>query len=163
MSGQPSAGEAQHSYTPAAGFVPDSSTAMEVAQAVLLSLHGEMHWPAPLQAALTDGVWSITAESAEPDGERIVLQIAKADGRILGQAPTAGFVADASTAARIAEAVLKPVYGAEQIGRQKPLLTSERDGIWTVTGQLPPSTLGGVAVVEIARSDGVIRRMSHGR
>lgn len=162
MSGQPSTSETQHSYTPPAGFIPDSSTAVAVAEAVLLALHGEVriHQWAPLRAALTDGVWSITGGSAT---DAVLLQIGKADGRILGEAPTGGFIPDAATAVRVAEAVLNPVYGAKQIGGQKPLTASEQDDVWTVTGQLPPSTLGGVAMVEIAKADGVIRRMSHGR
>lgn len=73
-----------------------------------------------------------------------------------------GLVGDAETAARIAEAVLESVYDPESIQMQRPLRVGIRDSIWVVRGTLPDDYLGGVAHVEISRSDGRILRVSHG-
>jgi hypothetical protein len=78
-------------------------------------------------------------------------------------APREGFVPDAATATRIAEAVLVPIYGARQIQAQQPLSATLRGNAWQVTGQLPAGNVGGVASVEIAKSDARILRVSHGR
>jgi hypothetical protein len=78
-------------------------------------------------------------------------------------APPGGVVADSATAVAIAEAVLVPVYGRARIDAQKPLIAELRGETWVVTGQLPPSTAGGVALVEIDKRAGCILRMSHGR
>jgi hypothetical protein len=77
--------------------------------------------------------------------------------------PPTGFVPDAETASAIAEAVLAPIYGQRRIARQKPLTASLHGDRWIVMGHLPPNTLGGVAEVEIAKSDARILRVTHGR
>jgi len=77
--------------------------------------------------------------------------------------PSDGYVPDAATAAEVAEVVLVRVYGRARIDRQKPLHAVLRDSTWVVSGQLPAGWRGGVAVVEIDRRTGGIRRMSHGR
>ena len=151
---------AQHTYVPSGGYVADSATALRVAEAVLARDEAHDSADAPLRATLVDGVWSITSSSAPCD---VLARIAQADGRVLDEAPADGFVPDAETAVRIAEAVLVPVYGQAQIDRQGPLTATEHDGVWTVTGRLPPGRAGGVALVRIARRDGTILRMIHGR
>jgi hypothetical protein len=79
-------------------------------------------------------------------------------------APRDGFVPDALTAVRIAEAVLQPVYGRELIGRQRPLIARLEGNVWVVEGTLPRgATLGGVAEVRIAKSNAAILHMSHGK
>jgi len=78
--------------------------------------------------------------------------------------PSNGFVPDAATAARIAEAVWIPIYGPVRIEAEKPFKVSLRDDVWTVTGKdLPPSTVGGVAEAEISKIDGRILRVIHGQ
>lgn len=77
--------------------------------------------------------------------------------------PTQGYVPDAGTAIKIAVAVWEPIYGQEQISRQKPYTAILANGIWIVEGSLPKHTRGGVAVAEIAKSDGRILRVSHGK
>jgi len=47
-----------------------------------------------------------------------------------GFIPKDGFVPDAKTAVAIAEAVLIPIYGKEQINSEKPLKANLKDGIW---------------------------------
>jgi hypothetical protein len=78
--------------------------------------------------------------------------------------PKEGYVPDAKTAIRIAVAVWEPIYGASQIATEKPYHARlDTNGVWTVVGSLPSSTPGGVAVAEIAKDDGRILRVSHGK
>lgn len=77
--------------------------------------------------------------------------------------PVAGFVPDEQTAITIAEAILAPIYGADRIKSERPFTATLKDGIWTVVGSLPRGTLGGVAIAEIAKSDGRVQRVSHGK
>ena len=78
-----------------------------------------------------------------------------------GFIPKDGFVPDAKTAVAIAEAVLIPIYGKEQINSEKPLKANLKDGIWTVQGSLPKGWDGGTAVVKIAKQDGRIIFVTH--
>lgn len=81
--------------------------------------------------------------------------------------PPGGFVPDARTAVRIAEAVLMPIYGKRVIAGERPFRATFANGVWTVLGTLQcakgESCIGGVAVVEISRSDARILRVSHGK
>lgn len=77
--------------------------------------------------------------------------------------PAAGMVPNAETAIAIAVAVWTPIYGAERIQRQRPYTATLENGHWTVQGSLPRGVLGGVAVAVIARTDGRVLRVSHGR
>ena len=99
----------------------------------------------------------------------MVIAIATTGGLLTSQStpsyvPPNGFVPDAATAARIAEAVWIPIYGAEQIAKEKPFKATLRGDVWTVTGKdLPPDTPGGVAEAEISKRDGRIVRVIHGQ
>ena len=83
--------------------------------------------------------------------------------------PKVGFVPDAKTAIKIAVAVWEPIYGEPQIAREKPYLARlDTNGFWIVEGSLPRSWLGspvkgGVVIAEIAKDDGRILRVSHGK
>jgi hypothetical protein len=82
--------------------------------------------------------------------------------------PKDGFVPDARTATKIAVAVWEPIYGEAKIAGEKPYKARlDTNGVWTVEGSLPTSVLGnvkgGVASAEIAKSDGRILRVSHGK
>jgi hypothetical protein len=73
-------------------------------------------------------------------------------------------VPDAKTAIRIAVAVWEPIYGEEQIAGEKPYTARlSTNGVWIVEGTLPKGYVGGVAIAEIAKEDGKILRVSHGR
>lgn len=76
--------------------------------------------------------------------------------------PANGYVPDERVALAIAEAVLIPIYGAEQIRSQRPFRAVLKDGVWTVTGSLPRGAVGGTALIEISKKDGCIRRVIHG-
>lgn len=81
--------------------------------------------------------------------------------------PKDGYVPDASTAIKIAEAVLLPIYGEKVIDEEKPLKAVLKDGVWIVEGTLPclegKRCLGGVAIIEISKDDGRVLRVSHGK
>lgn len=77
--------------------------------------------------------------------------------------PTSGYVPDAVTAIRIAVAVWEPIYGKEQIEKEKPYQATLIDGVWVIKGSLPTGMAGGVAVAEISKQNGTIIRVSHGK
>jgi len=77
--------------------------------------------------------------------------------------PKDGYVPTEDVAIKIAIAILEPICGAAQIASEKPYHATLTNGIWTVTGSLPGHKVGGVAIAEIAKSDGRVIRVSHGR
>lgn len=82
--------------------------------------------------------------------------------------PPGGYVPDAKTAIRIAVAVWSPIYGEKKIQNEKPFHATLKKGVWTVEGSLPKArlggfTVGGVAEADIARRNGRIVRVSHGK
>ena len=77
--------------------------------------------------------------------------------------PAAGYVPNEETAIKIAVAVWSPIYGKGEIEKEKPYKAVLRDGIWYVSGSLPADYVGGVAEAEIAKEDGRILRISHGK
>ena len=99
---------------------------------------------APLLAALTAaGAASVQARGMNP--------------------PPNGYVPDAKTAIRIAVAVWAPIYGEKQIQSEKPFHASLAHGVWTVMGSLPVGTVGGTAVASIAKKDGRVLLVFHGK
>jgi hypothetical protein len=72
--------------------------------------------------------------------------------------PPKGFVADSITAVRVAEAVLIPIWGDQDIAEQRPLAARLRNGVWIIRGNPPKGTVGGVVELEIAKRDGRILR-----
>jgi hypothetical protein len=78
--------------------------------------------------------------------------------------PPKGFVPDAVTASRIAEAVWIPIYGEALIAKEKPFKVTLHGDVWTVTGKdLPLEWNGGVAEADISKRDGRILRVIHGQ
>ncbi len=77
--------------------------------------------------------------------------------------PPGGYVPDEKTAVRIAVAVWEPIYGVEAIAAQRPYHARLENGVWIVEGSLPRTMPGGVAIAEIAKDDGRVSRVSHGR
>lgn len=77
--------------------------------------------------------------------------------------PSEGYVPNAETAVRIAEAVLEPVYGKEKIAGERPFKAVLSRGVWKVEGMLHGYSHGGTALVELSKSDGRILRMTHGK
>jgi hypothetical protein len=81
----------------------------------------------------------------------------------VGISPALGFVPDASTAIRISEAVLRPVYGLEAVERQRPFTAVLEGDVWRVEGTNPTQAIGGTALVRVSRVDGRILHMHHTR
>jgi hypothetical protein len=74
--------------------------------------------------------------------------------------PQNGFVPDAETAMKIAEAVWLPIYGKD-IYKERPYQVIKEGGNWVVSGTLPPNVVGGTAVAVIAQQDGRIINVFH--
>ncbi len=79
--------------------------------------------------------------------------------------PKEGFVPDAKTAVKIAEVILNSIYGEKTINAEKPLVAklNKDSTIWTVSGSLPKNSLGGVATIQIQKSDCKIIFLEHGK
>jgi hypothetical protein len=78
-----------------------------------------------------------------------------------GYKPEKGYVPDAQTAIKVAEAVLAPIYGEEQIKNERPFRATLKNGIWIVTGTLPENMDGGTAVVSISKDTGCVLGVTH--
>jgi len=86
-----------HNYKPPSGYVPDSGTAVRVAEAVLVPVYGQKQIESekPFRAELNDGTWTVSGTLKCPDGKSwfgtesrcdggvTVIQISKDDGRII--------------------------------------------------------------------------------
>jgi len=91
-------------------------------------------------------------------------------GRAQSYLPKDGFVPDSTTAVKIAEAVLIPVYGKEKIESERPFKATLEKGVWTVDGTLrcpdgkggiTTDCVGGTAEVKLSKSDGRVLKMIH--
>lgn len=85
------------------------------------------------------------------------------DGKLHSVKREGGFVPNENTAIQIAIAVWTPIYGEDNIKKQKPFNAKLQDGIWHVSGSIPKNTKGGVAIAEIQQMDAKIIRISHGK
>ena len=77
--------------------------------------------------------------------------------------PKDGYVPDAQTAIAIAVAAWNPIFGKDQIAKEKPYKARLSKGIWTVEGSLREGAPGGVAAAQISKDDGRILRVVHGQ
>ena len=79
--------------------------------------------------------------------------------------PAGGFIPNAETAERVAEAILVPVYGSKTVDEEKPFHAELSGDTWTVRGTFkrPWLTLrvGGVAIIQIDKTDGRIISVTH--
>jgi hypothetical protein len=155
------------------GFVPDSATAISLAETLLASSQPDLlRTVRPLSAGEQNGTWVVRARGTGGAVGEPVLEIRRADAAMrrtgvgapdISSPTSREILPNRETAARIAEVLLVRVYGRRQIDRQLPLdMAPEAQG-WVATGRLKPTQVGGVAVVELARSDGRVVRMTHGR
>jgi hypothetical protein len=85
-----------------------------------------------------------------------------------GYVPPEGFVPTAKTAIAVAEAVLEPVYGKDQIEPERPFKAVLSGNVWIVTGSVPchnpppgAECPGGAAEVRISKKTGQILFMTH--
>jgi NTF2 fold immunity protein len=82
-------------YKPPQGYVPDSATAVQIAEAVLVPVYGkkQIESEEPLTAKLENDVWTVNGTLRCPDGKgdttphcvggTAVVQISKIDARII--------------------------------------------------------------------------------
>lgn len=75
--------------------------------------------------------------------------------------PKAGYVPDAATAIKIAEAVWLPIYGEETLKDERPFTARLVKGVWVVEGTLPKDLVGGTAYAEISKETGCILNVMH--
>ena len=80
-----------------------------------------------------------------------------------GYVPDEGFIPSKEVAIKVAVAVWEPIYGAEKIAKEAPYRATLADGVWTVEGSLSKGVKGGVALAKIAKQDGRILRVTHGK
>jgi NTF2 fold immunity protein len=76
--------------------------------------------------------------------------------------PDAGYVPDAETAMKIAEAVWLAIYGAVVL-EKRPWCACLENDVWVVEGSLPRPMPGGVPLAKISKRTGEILRVSHGK
>jgi hypothetical protein len=88
----------------------------------------------------------------------------------LPRTPPSGYVPDSTTAVKIAEAVLIPVYGEEKVLSERPFKAEFSGDTWTVSGTLrcpdgkggtTTHCVGGTAEVKLSKTDGRILSVMH--
>jgi hypothetical protein len=78
------------------------------------------------------------------------------------QRPKDGLVPNAETALRIAEAIARAAFGAETVLQEQPFRVRLRGNVWTVMGTMNPTLgSGGVAIIQVAKSDGRVIFATH--
>lgn len=87
----------------------------------------------------------------------------QADDQKVGYRPESGFIPNAKTAIAVAEPILMAIYGEKTIKDERPFKADLTNGIWTVHGSLPKGFRGGVALIEISKSDACVIRVTHGK
>lgn len=101
----------------------------------------------------------------------LLRQISAADGAVLektpdrGLIPAEGYVPNAKTAIKIAEAIAEPVYGLQVVRDERPFKARLVGGEWFVRGASPTNIdwRGGVVEVHISKTNGCITYLFHGK
>jgi hypothetical protein len=81
---------------------------------------------------------------------------------IEGYFPKEGFVSTAEIAFQIAEPILNSIFGKEHIENEKPFSVNLENNVWIIEGT-SYSRKGGVAYIEIKKSNGEILKVYHGK
>jgi hypothetical protein len=91
----PRSGASGQGYKPNAGYVPDSETAVKIAEAVLIPVYGKekIESERPFKATIENGVWTVSGTLRCSDGKggtttmcvggTAEVKLSKTDGRIL--------------------------------------------------------------------------------
>jgi hypothetical protein len=80
-----------------------------------------------------------------------------------GYIPPKGFIPDAQTAEKIAEAVWIPIYGKDRVDSKKPFTSKlSNNSVWIVQGTVKTEK-GGAPYIEIQKNDGKILKVLHGK
>ena len=59
------------------------------------------------------------------------------------------------------EAILLAQFGRTVVDEERPLVAQLQGAVWTVSGTLPPHSVGGVGTVQRGARDGHVIRVSH--
>jgi hypothetical protein len=80
-----SRGNADYSYTPSEGFVPNSKTAVSIGESVLIPIYGikEVRENEPFSAKLTKGIWVVQGKILPRSNSPLRIEISKRTGCIL--------------------------------------------------------------------------------
>jgi hypothetical protein len=70
--------------------------------------------------------------------------------------PQGGFVPDAETAIRIAEAVWTPIFGQKEVESQQPFQAELEYGVWVVMGSLREGPEGRALLAKVSKTSGTI-------
>src|SRR5437764_401937 len=119
-----------------------------------------------MSAAIADLAVRLNMRDVEPikltDGQTLL--VAVRDERVVEFTWDMGLPHVEFVRRRIAVAIWEPIYGEDKIASEKPYQARlDTKGVWVVEGSLPKGWLGGVAIAEIAKDDGRILRVSHGK
>jgi NTF2 fold immunity protein len=78
--------------------------------------------------------------------------------------PPSGYVPNEETAIAIAVAVWNPIYGKDQISKEKPYSANLADGVWFVSST-PSKGIekGGNAIAQIRQKNGEILKVIHSK
>jgi len=80
-----------------------------------------------------------------------------------GYFPKDGFVSTPEIAIQIAETILNGIYGKKNIEKQKPFFINLENDVWIIEGKIENDVKGGVAYMEIRKSNGEILKVIHGK
>lgn len=75
--------------------------------------------------------------------------------------PSQGVIPSEDIAVKIAEAVLPPIFGAEEVAKYSPYHARLKDGVWTVYGTLKSGSRGGTPQMTIQKKDGKVIEIWH--
>lgn len=93
----------------------------------------------------------------------IFIFINLANSQTSGYVPKEGFVPNAETAIKIAEAIWLPIYG-EEIYSERPFVAKlNKNGNWIIQGTLPKGYDGGTAYAEIRKKDCKVIKVFHSK
>ena len=80
---------------------------------------------------------------------------------VKGYFPKEGLIPTEKIAFQIAESVLINLYGKETIEEEKPFSINLENDVWVIEGSLEKGFEGGVAYMEIRKSNGEILKVIH--
>lgn len=71
-------------------------------------------------------------------------------------------IPDAKTAVEISESILFPIYGKDNIIKQRPYDINFIDGYYIINGTSPKVQIGGNFIIIINSKDGKVIKLTHG-
>ncbi|AYN01392.1 NTF2 fold immunity protein [Chryseobacterium sp. 3008163] len=72
-------------------------------------------------------------------------------------------ILNSKTAVEIAENILFPIYGKDNIIKQRPYDVNFIDGYYIINGTFPKPTIGGTFLIIINSKDGKVIKLTHGK